>query len=105
VTGGICRIALGCLARSGGHLATAHEAETLPTVISLALSTGGVSLLPAYAQGLLPPSVVARPLHGRAPTIALAIGYDKSNASPLLKRVLSRADDFIPPAPKTQPAR
>jgi LysR family hca operon transcriptional activator len=93
------------LAQAGVHLATAHEAETLPMVISLVLSTGGVSLLPAYAQRLLPPSVVARPLHGRAPTIALAIGYNKSNTSPLLKRVLSRADDFIPRAPKTRPAR
>jgi LysR family hca operon transcriptional activator len=55
------------LARSGIDLAPTHEAETLPMVISLVLSTGGVSFLPAYAQRLLPPSVVARKLHGRAP--------------------------------------
>jgi LysR family hca operon transcriptional activator len=55
------------LARSGINLAPTHEAETLPMVISLVLSTGGVSFLPAYAQRLLPPSVVARKLHGRAP--------------------------------------
>ncbi|MGH7043250.1 MAG: LysR substrate-binding domain-containing protein [Acetobacteraceae bacterium] len=87
------------LARSGVHLASAHEAETLPMVISLVLSTGGVSLLPAYAQKLLPPSVVARRLHGPAPTIALAIGYDKANASPLLQRVLSNADALVARTP------
>ena len=90
------------LAHSGVHLVPAHEAETLPTVISFVLSTAGVSFLPAYARRLLPPSVVGRPLRGRAPTIALAIGYSKSNTSTLLKRVLSIADDFIPRTPKPQ---
>jgi LysR family hca operon transcriptional activator len=83
------------VAHSGVQLATTHEAETLPMVISLALSTGGVSLLPAYMQKLLPSSVVSRKLYGRAPTIALAVGYNKSNTSPLLQRVLSKIDDFI----------
>jgi LysR family hca operon transcriptional activator len=54
------------LARSGAHLATAHEAETLPMVISLVLSTGELSFVPAYMQNQLPPSVVSRKLHGRA---------------------------------------
>lgn len=84
------------LARSGVNLATAHEAETLPMVISLVLSTGGVSFLPAYMQRLLPPSVVSRKLHGRAPTIPLAVGHNTSNASPLLQRVLTKIEDFVP---------
>lgn len=88
------------LARSGINLAPTHEAETLPMVISLVLSTGGVSFLPAYAQRLLPPSVVARKLHGRAPTIALAVAHNKSNTSPLLQRVLAKADNFIRRAPE-----
>jgi LysR family transcriptional regulator, hca operon transcriptional activator len=88
------------LARSGSPLATTHEAETLPMVISLVLSTGDITLLPAYVQRLLPPSVVARPLHGRAPTIALGDGYNKSNTSPLLQRVLVKADDFIRRTPE-----
>jgi LysR family hca operon transcriptional activator len=62
-------------------------------VISLVLSTGGLSFVPAYMQNLLPPSVVSRKLHGRAPTIALAVGYNKSNTSPLLQRVLLNAGD------------
>jgi LysR family transcriptional regulator, hca operon transcriptional activator len=83
------------LTRSGIDLTPAHEAETLPMVISLVLSTGGVSLLPAYIQSLLPRSVVSRKLHGRAPTIPLVIGYSKTNTSELLRRVLGKADEFI----------
>jgi LysR family hca operon transcriptional activator len=86
-------------ARSQVHPTAAHEAETLPMVISLVLSTGGVSLLPAYAQKLLPPSVVSRRLHGRPPTISLAIGYNTSNTSPLLQHVLAKAGDFTAGAP------
>jgi LysR family hca operon transcriptional activator len=83
------------LTRSQARLVTAHEAETLPMVISLVLSTGGVSLLPAYMQKLLPQSVVSRKLHGRAPMIALAIGYNPTNTSPLLQRVLSKIDGLV----------
>ncbi len=85
----------GTFAQVGIDLVPAHEAETLPMAISLVLSTGGVSLLPAYAERLLPPSVVSRPLHGRVPTIALAIGYNMSNRSALLRHVLTQADDFM----------
>lgn len=79
------------LARLEVQVTPAHEAETLPMVISLVLSTNGLSLLPAYARRLLPPSVVARELHGPEPTIALALGYHKSTASPLVRLVLSGA--------------
>jgi LysR family transcriptional regulator, hca operon transcriptional activator len=85
------------LVASGIHLVPTHEAETLPMVISLVLSTGGVSLLPEYAKRLLPPSVVARKLHGHAPTITLAVGYDKANMSPLLQRVLANVDGLVTP--------
>jgi LysR family transcriptional regulator, hca operon transcriptional activator len=91
-------------ARSGVEIAPAHEAEGLPMAISLAISTGGVSLLPAYTRRLLPPSVVARPLHGKSPTIPLALGYNKINVSPLLQRFLTKARDFIAGAvPGAQP--
>jgi LysR family transcriptional regulator, hca operon transcriptional activator len=81
--------------RSGVHIVPAHEAETLPMVISLVLSTGGVSLLPAYARRLLPASVVSRKLLGRAPTIALASGFNKANNSALLRRVLTATEGFV----------
>lgn len=81
--------------RSGMDLVPAHEAETLPMVISLSLSTDGVAFLPAYMKRLLPPSVVGRPLHGKPPTITLALGYSKSNPSSLLKYFLSKADALV----------
>jgi LysR family transcriptional regulator, hca operon transcriptional activator len=54
-----------------------------------------VTLLPAYVQNMLIPSVVARPLQGDPPTIDLVMGYNKSNTSGLLKRFLSRADALV----------
>jgi LysR family hca operon transcriptional activator len=87
------------LADAGAAVVTTHEAETLPMAISLVLSTGGISLLPAYMQKLLPPSVVSRRLHGQPPAIALALGYNEANLSPILRRVLARAGDIMPPPP------
>ena len=58
-------------------------------------STGGFTLLPRYVRDALIPSVVARPLRGDVPTIDLMMGYNKSNASPLLKRLLLRADELV----------
>jgi LysR family transcriptional regulator, hca operon transcriptional activator len=81
--------------RSGVRLVPGHEAETLPTVTSLVLSTPGVSLLPAYARRLLPPSVVGVPLKDEAPTIDLVIAYAKETNSYPLKLILSRADQLI----------
>jgi LysR family transcriptional regulator, hca operon transcriptional activator len=92
------------LTRSGVHLTPAHEAETLPMVISLALSTGGVTFLPAYMERLLPPSVVARPLRGKPPKIPLALGYSKSNGSSLLGHFLAMADGLAVDAPEARVA-
>ncbi len=51
-----------------------------------------MALLPAYAKNFLPWSVTSRPLDGEAPTIDLVIGYNKTNASPILGLFLSRVD-------------
>jgi LysR family hca operon transcriptional activator len=72
-------------ARSGIRLKPEYEAENLFMAMSLVASTGGITLLPLYAENLLSPSVVTRPLHGDVPTIDLVIGYNKSNTSALLK--------------------
>jgi hypothetical protein len=40
----------------------------------------------------MPASVVSRPLEGEAPTIDLAVGYSRSNTSPIFKLFLSRLD-------------
>src|ERR1700730_11638190 len=66
-----------------------HQAENLAMAISLVASTGGVSLLPLYAQNLLPKTVVSRPIQGAPPMVDLVIGYNEANTSPLLKFLLS----------------
>ncbi|MDT5289666.1 MAG: LysR family transcriptional regulator, hca operon transcriptional activator, partial [Mycobacterium sp.] len=57
-------------------------------------STRGLALMPAYAKDLLPRSVVSRPLAGEAPTIEVAVGYNRANTSPILKLFLSRLDEL-----------
>ncbi|GGA20116.1 LysR substrate-binding domain-containing protein [Dyella nitratireducens] len=64
-------------------------------VMSLVASTRGVTLIPAYVQKLMPWSVTSRPLAGKAPTIDLAIGYRRSNHSPILKMFLSHLDELM----------
>jgi LysR family hca operon transcriptional activator len=71
-----------------------HQAENLAMAISLVASTGGISLLPLYAQNLLPKTVVSRPIHGAPPMVDLVIGYNEANTSPLLKFFLSKVDDL-----------
>jgi LysR family transcriptional regulator, hca operon transcriptional activator len=66
--------------------------------ISLVASTRGLALMPAYAEDFLPPSVVSRPLTGDAPTIDIAVGYNRSNTSPILKLFLSRLDELMRPS-------
>jgi LysR family hca operon transcriptional activator len=68
--------------------------------MSLVASTGGPALMPAYAENLLPESVVSRSLEGEAPTIGVAVGYSKSNTSPILKLFLSRLQQLTVPSPK-----
>ena len=83
------------LKRSGINITPAHEADHLAMGMSLIASTGGVGLLPAYAQNFLPSSVTSRPLKGDTPTIDLVLGYKKSNQSPILKLLLSRLDELV----------
>jgi LysR family transcriptional regulator, hca operon transcriptional activator len=83
------------LRRSGIDIRPDHEADHLAMVMSLVASTRGVALMPAYAQHLLPWSVISRPLQGDVPTIDLVVGYSKMNTSPILKLFLSRIDDLI----------
>jgi LysR family transcriptional regulator, hca operon transcriptional activator len=71
-----------------------HEVDNPGGVMSLITSTRGIALLPVYAKTFLPDSVTTRPLCGVTPTIDLSIGYSKGNASPILKRFLSRKEHF-----------
>lgn len=83
------------VASAGARLKTIHEVDNLSMAMSLLASTQSVGLAPLYAQNLLPPSVVARPLQGNAPTLDLVIGWSKTSTSSLLKRFLGRVDELI----------
>ncbi|WP_426525865.1 LysR substrate-binding domain-containing protein [Bradyrhizobium sp. McL0615] len=78
--------------RNGLTIKPAHQAENLAMAISLIASTGGISLLPLYAQNLLPKTIASRPIQGAAPMVDLVIGYNEANSSPLLKFLLSKLE-------------
>ncbi|WP_213738049.1 LysR family transcriptional regulator [Bradyrhizobium sp. dw_411] len=78
--------------RTGITLKPKHQAENIAMAISLVASTGGVSLLPLYAQNLLPKTVVSRPIQGAPPMVDLVVGYNEANTSPLLKFLLTKVD-------------
>jgi LysR family hca operon transcriptional activator len=81
--------------RSGIDIKLDHGVDNMAMAISLVASTRGVALMPEYATNLLPPSVVSRPLKGEAPTIDIAVGYSKSNTSPVLERFVARLDELV----------
>jgi LysR family hca operon transcriptional activator len=83
------------LRRSGLDIKLDHGVDNMAMAMSLVASTRGLALMPAYAENLLPPSVVSRPLEGDAPTIDVAVGYSPSNTSPTLKLFLSRLDELV----------
>jgi LysR family transcriptional regulator, hca operon transcriptional activator len=85
------------LRRSGLDIKLDHEVDNMAMAMSLVASTRGLALMPAYATNLLPESVVTRPLQGEAPTIDIAVGYSKTNTSPILKLFLSRLDELVRP--------
>jgi LysR family hca operon transcriptional activator len=82
------------LRRSEIDIKLDHGVDNMAMAISLVASTGGLALMPSYAKGLLPRSVVSRPLEGKAPTIDVAVGYNRTNTSPILKLFLSRLDEL-----------
>jgi LysR family hca operon transcriptional activator len=90
------------LKRSRVNITPAHEADHLSMGMSFIASTGGVGILPAYAQNFLPSSVTSRPLRGATPTVDLVLGYKKSNASPVLKLLLSRLSELVARVSKTR---
>jgi LysR family hca operon transcriptional activator len=79
----------------GVSVSPTHFLDGFATGISLVASTGGVTLLPAYVEPLLPSSVVSRPLVGNAPVIEVAAGYRADNPSPVLKYFLEHVDQLI----------
>src|ERR1700726_90208 len=84
------------LHRCGLDIKPDHGVDNMAMAMSLVASTRGLALMPAYAKNLLPESVIARPLQGEAPMIEVAVGYSKTNTSPILKLFLSRLDELRP---------
>jgi LysR family hca operon transcriptional activator len=85
------------LRRSGLDIKVDHGVDNMAMAMSLVASTRGLALMPAYATNLLPESVVTRPLQDEAPTIDIAVGYSKTNTSPILKLFVSRLDELVQP--------
>src|SRR3981081_258879 len=85
------------LRRCGLDIKLDHGVDNMAKAISLVASTRGLALMPAYAKNLLPWSIVSRPLEGESPTIDVAVGYSKSNSSPILKLFLSRLNELVGP--------
>jgi LysR family transcriptional regulator, hca operon transcriptional activator len=83
------------LDKAGVAMTPGQVVDNPAMVMSLVASTRGVTLIPAYAQNLMPWSVVSRPLAGEAPTIDLAVGYSKANTSSILKMFLTHLDELI----------
>jgi len=81
--------------RAGIILKPMYEGENISSAMSLVASSGGITLVPLYAQNMLTPNVVARALEGHTPTVDLTLGYSEANASPLLQRLLNRVDELI----------
>lgn len=83
------------MADRGLVMAPSHFLDGIATGISLVASTGGVTLLPAYVEPLLPRSVISRPLVGNPPVIEVAAGYRADNPSPVLRHFLDNIDSLI----------
>jgi LysR family hca operon transcriptional activator len=79
----------------GVNLNPRFDAGSLSATISVVVSCGGVTLIPAYAEDLLTPNVVARPLTGTPPTIELVLGYSPANSSRLLQKLLTRTHHIL----------
>jgi LysR family transcriptional regulator, hca operon transcriptional activator len=92
------------LRRSGLDIKLDQGVDNMAMAISLVASTRGLALMPAYANNLLPWSVVSRPLQGEAPMIDLAVAYHRTNTSPILGLFLSRVDQLKKGIPRTYPA-
>jgi LysR family hca operon transcriptional activator len=82
----------GYLKRSGVEIVPRLQIDNFAMAISLVRSERGVALLPRSIEDYLPPDVVSRRLKGEQPTVELMIGYQKANASPILRTFLSRFD-------------
>jgi LysR family hca operon transcriptional activator len=81
--------------RAGIVLKPKYEGENISSAMSLVASSGGITLVPIYAQNMLTPNVVARSLDGVPPNVDLVLGYADANQSPVVRNLIARAEDLI----------
>ena len=81
-------------AQIGIRLEPKFDAGSLSATISVVVSCGGVTLIPAYAKDLLYPNVGRRPPQGISPTIELTLGHNPANRSALLQKLLCRTSQI-----------
>jgi LysR family hca operon transcriptional activator len=81
--------------KAGITLKAKYEGENISSAMSLVASSGGVTLVPVYAQNMLTPNVVARALEGVPPRVELVLGHAETNPSPIVRRLIARANDLI----------
>jgi LysR family transcriptional regulator, hca operon transcriptional activator len=86
------------LVRHGLDIRADHDVHNLSHAFSMVASTGGVTILPAYARNYFPASVTGRPIQGDAPTVDLVMAYHEANNSHNLKLLLSGLDHLYPAA-------
>jgi LysR family transcriptional regulator, hca operon transcriptional activator len=89
--------------RAGIDIVPSLEIDNYAMAISLVASTRGFALLPASAESFVPWPVVTRQILGEIPTIDLVVGYHKVNASPLLRRFLTKIDVLVTRIQRTGP--
>ena len=85
----------GYLKGCGVEVAPRFGIDNFAMAMSLVTSERGIAIMPISIEHYLPPSIVSRRLKGEQPTVDLMIGYRKDNASPILKRFLSRIDGLM----------
>jgi LysR family transcriptional regulator, hca operon transcriptional activator len=77
------------------HVIPRNDVDNLAMAMSLIASTRSIALLPIYARNFATWAVTSRPLKGKAPTIDLVLGYNRSNPSPVLKVFLARLEEIV----------
>jgi LysR family transcriptional regulator, hca operon transcriptional activator len=85
------------LARSGVRLSPVQSAENILAALNLVGAGLGFTLVPDYAEAILPKNTVIRPLHAKTPPVLfLMVAYRKDNQLPALQTFRSILRDCFP---------
>ncbi len=82
--------------QQGLALMPSHSGDNIASAISLILTTHGFSIMPDYAERLIPPAVIVRPLVDEPHPVPLVIGYRPKNPTPARSLVKAITADWRP---------